>query len=251
MLDSAGIIFAADISKKEFLLNTIRAVSPFVEAIKIGNLVLLEYGLEIIKIIKDNTNKPLLVDIKFMDIQYIAEQIVTKIISEGGDGIMISGVVGGDVISSCRKIMSNEMLFIFTQFTHMTGLISDEIADECIDLSIALKCDGVQIPATIPHRILNVREKVGDKLTIISCGIGAQGANIGSAIASGANYEIIGRSIYQPIAPNHSPAEAAESIRRDIEKILLLKDRKLSLNKKNINWLPLNKADLILRPKTS
>ena len=224
MLNSAGIIFAADIDKKENLLGTIRSVSPYIEAIKIGNIVLLEHGLEIIKIIKDNTDKPLLIDIKFMDIQYIAERIVTKILSHGGDGIMVSGVVGGDVISACKKIMSKKMLFVFTQFTHMSGLISDEMADEYIDLAITLECNGVQVPATFPKRISNVRKSVGKELIIISCGIGAQGAKIGSAIAAGANYEIIGRSIYNPIAPSQSPAEAAESAKNKIRKVLLSRE---------------------------
>lgn len=219
MFNSYGTIFAADIDDKNTLLSTINSVSPYVEGIKIGNLVLLEYGLEIIKDIKKVTDRPLLIDIKFMDIQYIGERIAAKILSCGGDGIMIAGAVGADVIHTINRVIYPKEVFIFTQFTHMSGLITDEMADEYIDLALALKVAGIQIPATFSARISDVRERVGNKLSIISCGIGAQGAPIGSAIASGANYEIIGRYIYNPKSEAQSPAQAAKYAKEKILRI--------------------------------
>lgn len=223
MLKSPGIIFAADIDDKNELLSTIHSVSPYVEWIKIGNLVLLDYGMEIIKEVKEVTNRPLLIDIKFMDIQYIGEKIASKIVSYGGDGIMIAGAVGADVINSISNVIGNKKVFIFTQFTHMSGLITDKMADEYIDLALALKVGGVQIPATFSARISEVRNRVGNKLFIISCGIGAQGTPIGSAIASGANYEIIGRYIYNPKIESQSPAQAAKYAKNQISQLTQLK----------------------------
>lgn len=223
MLKSQGIMFAADIDDKNELLSTIHSVSPYVEWIKIGNLVLLNYGMEIIKKVKEVTNKPLLIDIKFMDIQYIGEKIATKIVSYGGDGIMIAGAVGADVINSISNVIGNQKIFIFTQFTHMSGLITDKMADEYIDLALALKVGGVQIPATFSARISEVRNRVGNKLSIISCGIGAQGAPIGSAIASGANYEIIGRYIYNPNIISQSPVHAAKYVKKQISQLTQFK----------------------------
>lgn len=50
---------------------------------------------------------------------------------------------------------------------------------------------------------------MGNSLVIISCGIGKQGPIVGSAIAAGADYEIIGRSIYNPEKLGKTPREAA------------------------------------------
>ncbi len=99
-------------------------------------------------------------------------------------------------------------------------------ANKYIDLALAL-CDGVQVPATKPGRIQEVRNKVGDKLLIISCGIGTQkfynsenqGPEIGSAIKEGANYEIIGRSIYanKDLSPRDAAIKACQTILNIIE----------------------------------
>lgn len=212
-MNPTGIVFAADIPKKAHLLKTIEEVSPHVEAIKIGNVVLWEHGLPIIETVKQHTEKPVIVDLKFMDIPHMAKLAANRILSYGGDGIMVSGPVGGEAVSACKSILSDKMVFVFTQFTHMSGLITDDMADEYVDLALSLKCTGVQVPGTIPGRVKEIRNRVGDQLVIISCGVGAQGPKIGSAVADGANYEIVGRWIYEPSAPFGKPAEAAEHAR--------------------------------------
>ncbi|MCK9375095.1 MAG: orotidine-5'-phosphate decarboxylase [Syntrophobacterales bacterium] len=210
MNNRKGIIFAADIREKEKLVETIKLVSPYVEAIKIGNIAFYSYGFAIIELLKKYTEKPIIADIKLMDIPYVAEIICQNALNCGADGIMVCGPVGGDTIYVCREIFYEKIVIVFTEFSHPSGLISDEMADEYIEIADILKCDGIQIPATRPDRILEVRKRIGDKLMIFSCGVGEQGPVIGSAIQAGADYEIIGRAIYSPRECDISPGEAAK-----------------------------------------
>jgi len=50
-------------------------------------------------------------------------------------------------------------------------------------------------PATRPERIKLIRSIIGERI-IISPGIGAQGGSAGAAMQAGADYLIVGRSIY-------------------------------------------------------
>ena len=50
--------------------------------------------------------------------------------------------------------------------------------------------------------------KIAIDLSIISPGVGAQGGSVGGTIRAGADYVIVGRSIYQP----DDPAAGAKQI---------------------------------------
>lgn len=228
MTNSKGIIFAADIIEKSKLFATIKEVSQYIEAIKIGDLVLYEHGWKIVNEIKRITNLPLIADLKLMDIPEIAERVTKSAVEAGADGIIVCGIAGGDTIDACIRSMGNKMVFVFTEFTHCGGLITKEMANEYIDIAVTLGCVGIQVPGTKEERIKEVREKVGNDLIIICCGIGSQypcngrseRINFGSAIAAGADYEIIGRSIYSPLFTNTTPSSAAKQIKEKILEVL-------------------------------
>lgn len=72
---------------------------------------------------------------------------------------------------------------------------------------------GLVAPATRPERVTAIRKIIGDKLTIISPGVGAQGGKASDVIAAGADWVIVGRAIYKA----ESPREAARKIAAEIE----------------------------------
>jgi len=220
MIENKGIIFAADIEEKGILLRTIDEVLPYVEGIKVGNIVLYSFGWAIIKDIKAICDKPILVDLKLMDIPYIAKKISTQAYKSGADGIIVCGPIGKDSIMACKDVLDSNPIFVFTQFTHSTGLINDDMAQEYVKIAMELGCNGVQIPANRPDRIVSTRSLIGDNALILSCGVGAQGTPIGDAIKYGADYEIIGRAIYKPFPPHKSPLEAAISAKQKISNVL-------------------------------
>jgi orotidine-5'-phosphate decarboxylase len=70
---------------------------------------------------------------------------------------------------------------------------------------------GVVAPATRPERIRLIRSIIGDKL-IISPGVGAQGGSAGEALQAGADYLIVGRSVYESEDPLASTKELLDQI---------------------------------------
>ena len=68
--------------------------------------------------------------------------------------------------------------------------------------------DGVVVGATVPQKIAEVKQILGEKVAIYSPGVGAQGGAAETAIKAGANYLIVGREITN----SNDPAQAARML---------------------------------------
>jgi orotidine-5'-phosphate decarboxylase len=66
----------------------------------------------------------------------------------------------------------------------------------------------VVAPATRPERVAEIRKIIGNDLSIISPGVGAQGGSASDVIKAGADWVIVGRAIYQA----EDPAMAAKKL---------------------------------------
>ena len=88
-------------------------------------------------------------------------------------------------------------------------------AEDMARMAADCRVNGVVAPATRPGRVKVIRDVVGD-LVIISPGVGAQGGSAGDSIRAGADYVIVGRSIYQ----SDDPAAGAKQIADEILSVL-------------------------------
>lgn len=70
------------------------------------------------------------------------------------------------------------------------------------------RADGVIVGATYPEIMRRVRRIVGNRIPVLAPGIGAQDGSIREAMDSGADYLIVGRSIFE----SKQPATAAKRI---------------------------------------
>ena len=68
--------------------------------------------------------------------------------------------------------------------------------------------DGVVVGATVPQKISEVKQILGEKVDIYSPGVGAQGGAAETAVKAGANYLIVGREIVN----SDDPAAAARML---------------------------------------
>ncbi|MCK4938638.1 MAG: orotidine-5'-phosphate decarboxylase, partial [Methanosarcinales archaeon] len=103
-------------------------------------------------------------------------------------------------------------LFVVTEMSHPGA--ADFMVTPAEDMAqMAADCGatGVVAPATRPERVKQIRNIVGD-LTIISPGVGAQGGSAGDTIRAGADYVIVGRSIYQSDDPESAAKQIADEI---------------------------------------
>ncbi|MFW9831466.1 MAG: orotate phosphoribosyltransferase, partial [Candidatus Thorarchaeota archaeon] len=77
-------------------------------------------------------------------------------------------------------------------------------------LAVKLKVTGVIAPGTRPQHVSEIRTLVGNDTLILAPGVGAQGGKPGSAISAGADYEIVGRTIYSAKNPIEIAKELAK-----------------------------------------
>lgn len=75
-----------------------------------------------------------------------------------------------------------------------------------------LGVEGIVVGATRPEMIREARRRL-PKVKIFSPGVGAQGAEPGSAIAAGADFEIVGRSIVKSERPSVEAMKVVEAQR--------------------------------------
>jgi orotidine-5'-phosphate decarboxylase len=74
--------------------------------------------------------------------------------------------------------------------------------------------DGVVVGATVPDKIVEVKQILGEKVAIYSPGIGAQGGVAETAVKAGANYLIVGREITNSDDPAQAARTLCDSINR-------------------------------------
>jgi orotidine-5'-phosphate decarboxylase len=80
---------------------------------------------------------------------------------------------------------------------------------------VAYEADGAVVGATVPEKIKEIHQVLGEKVPIYSPGFGAQGGSAETAIKAGTSYLIVGREIVSA----ENPADAARRL-RDLTKIV-------------------------------
>jgi orotidine-5'-phosphate decarboxylase len=83
------------------------------------------------------------------------------------------------------------------------SVIMDKVIEQVVNESMLAEPAGFVVPATRPIVIEKVKKMLpaNGRFILLSPGVGAQGAPYGSAIAKGAHFEVIGRSIYESADP--------------------------------------------------
>lgn len=196
------------------VLDILTSLNGIIAGVKIGLPTILTLGEDkIYKLINEHDwNFFFIADLKIADVSHINIAIVDHISSLGFDALISHAFIGyEDGVESTVYRARKYGLGILTVLS-MTHKGADEIINKHFlnNLNISLKADvdGYIIPANKPNLIRYARKTSKNKI-IASPGIGVQGSRFGSAINAGADFEIIGRSIYQ----TDSPREAAEKIR--------------------------------------
>lgn len=205
-------------SKDVFLKRILKHVSLIqdsVAALKIGYPLVLSIGIEIASEIKRKASDvPLIADFKIADIGNTNKLITQVTYNAGFDAVIAHAFVGFDSLKAVVDVASAEgdkAVFVLVNMSHPGSL--QFITPKWIDLTnITLKVDatGVIAPGTRPKEIAEIRKMLGNERLILSPGIGAQGGGPGQAILNGADYEIIGRAIYNAEDPKSAARKLAQ-----------------------------------------
>ncbi|UCE36892.1 MAG: orotidine-5'-phosphate decarboxylase [Thermoplasmata archaeon] len=213
MKKNSRVILALDVQEEEKALSVSESTGDTVDAIKIGYPLVLACGLEIVS--KISKLSEVICDFKVADIPNVNKLIVENAIRKGASGVICHGFVGRDSIEACVKAAGGKDVFVVVEMSHPGGVeFYQPTTEKFAKLAVEAGASGVIAPATRPERITYIRGLVGD-LKILTPGVGAQGGNAQQAISAGADYVIVGRSIYQA----DDPRIVAEDIANEIKTI--------------------------------
>ncbi len=190
-----GVIWAADVCNAAELHRIMREISEELVAVKVGHPLLWTCGLGVISEIRGQYNLPVIADAKLCDVPDLIEMEVSILYKAGADGVLVVGLAGRESVRRAVRLDPRRMVYVFTEFTHSDGLVDEDLSANYAEMARTAGAYGIQAPGTKPKRVAELRSVVGPELKIISCGIGTQGGEPGSAVQMGANYEIVGRRI--------------------------------------------------------
>lgn len=212
MKRNTRLVLALDVTSRERALSLVGSLKDYFDAIKVGYPLILSAGLEIVREISAFT--PVIADLKIADIPNTNRLICEAALGAGAKGIISHAFTGRDSLQACadsaKKYSAD--LFVVTEMSHPGAeLFMAPLAHDLAELAVDVNASGVVAPATRPERIRMIRSVIGDKM-IISPGVGAQGGSARDALAAGADYLIVGRSVIDAKDPVASAKQVLSEI---------------------------------------
>ena len=201
MKKNTRLILALDVTAREQALSLAEKLCGYFDAIKIGYPLILSAGLGIVTEIA--TTLPVIADLKVADIPNTNRLICQAVLGAGACGIIAQAFPGKDSLQACADSATahGADLYVVTEMSHPGAeLFMAPLAEKMGRLAVEVGAAGVVAPATRPDKIKRIRSIIGEKI-IISPGVGAQGGCAGAALLAGADYLIVGRSIYEAEDP--------------------------------------------------
>jgi len=214
MRRETGLIIALDETDADKAMKVAESVSDMVDAIKINWPLILSAGPEIITRLSRLSD--VICDLKVADIPNTVRLIVEGAVSRKASGVIVQAFTGEDSLREAVAAAGKAEIYAVTEMSHPGGAMFTALhAEEMAEMGVRCGVAGFIAPATRPERVKAIRSIIGD-LKILSPGVGAQGGSASSAITAGADYVIVGRSIYGA----EDPVAAASSVVREIRPFL-------------------------------
>jgi orotidine-5'-phosphate decarboxylase len=212
------MILALDVTDKKEALRIAKDIREYVDAIKVGYPLILATGLDIIRELTEFT--PVIADFKVADIPNTNRLICEQVFEAGAEAVIVQGFTGRDSLDACLEVASKygKDVFVVSEMSHPGGAeFLQPVAETIAKMASEAGAFGLVAPATRPERVKKIREIIGDELAIISPGVGAQGGKASDVIAAGADWVIVGRSIYNAESPKEAAHKIAEEIEAELE----------------------------------
>jgi orotidine-5'-phosphate decarboxylase len=206
------LILALDVVSRERALVLADQLMDYFDAIKIGYPLILRAGLEVVA--KISSFSPVIADLKVADIPNTNRLICEAVLEAGASGIIAQAFPGKDSLIACADCAASygADLYAVTEMSHPGAeQFMAPQAESMARMAVEAGASGVVAPATRPERIKLIRSIIGNKI-IISPGVGAQGGSAQLALQAGADYLIVGRSVYEA----ENPASCAKKLIREI-----------------------------------
>ncbi|NJD98243.1 orotidine-5'-phosphate decarboxylase [Thermococcus sp. LS1] len=204
------LILALDVYGRDRALEIAECTADYLWAIKVNWPLIIGSGLSIITELKQVTGLPVIADLKLADIPNTNRLIASRVFEAGADYIIAHGFVGKD---SVKALMELGKTIIVVEMSHPGAKeFIQPVADKLIEMANELEPFGVIAPATRPERVAYIRERLKKEVKILTPGVGAQGGKAWEVLKAGADYIIVGRSIYASENPRESARKLYDEI---------------------------------------
>jgi len=212
MRKDTRLILALDETDRKKALDIVDKVSNYIDAVKINWPLVLSAGPEMITELSKRTD--IVCDFKVADIPNTVHLIVENAISRGASAVIVHAFTGEDSLTEAVNTAGKDAeIYVVTEMSHPGGKMFTALhAEEMARMGVKCGVAGFIAPATRPERVKAIREIIGNR-KIMSPGIGAQGGSASAAISAGADYVIVGRSIYKSEDPEATAKNICEEIR--------------------------------------
>ena len=216
MKKDTRLILAMDVTDRDAALDITEKTAPYLDAVKVGYPLVLAAGVDIIG--EMARFAPVIADFKVADIPNTDRLILQQAYRAGAAAVIVHAFTGRDSLEACvaEAAKWNRDVFVVTEMSHPGA--ADFLVAPAVDMArMAADCGvtGVVAPATRPGRVKVIRDIVGG--LIISFVLNRLGVKSKArTIRAGADYVIVGRSIYQ----SPDPAAGAKQIADEILSVL-------------------------------
>lgn len=225
------LILALDVPSAEAGIRLVEKIGESVSFVKVGLELFTAAGPEFVHRLRQQ-GKRVFLDLKFLDIEETVRRATAQVAMMGVDFLTVhanrkalTAAVRGrsQVPNSALKILAVTVLTNYdSQDLREMGIqhsVSDLVTARA-SLAAETGCEGVVASGEEPQAI---RQRVGDKLVIVTPGIRPAGVETGDharattpaqAIAAGSDYLVVGR----PIRDASDPRAAAEAILAEMQR---------------------------------
>ncbi|QKQ99557.1 orotidine 5'-phosphate decarboxylase [Metallosphaera tengchongensis] len=189
-------------------------------AVKVGWPLILSIGVDGVNKLLTGLGLKKIFDLKLADIDNTMNLIVEKL-KPMADAFIAHSFIGVRGSLGSLNLQGRE-LYLVLSMSHPGW--NESFYPYLREVAMEVNPEGLVAPATRPSVIRKVREDFPTKV-VISPGVGAQGAEPGDAICSGADYEIMGRAIYLSERPVEKLREITKKMEDRLYECKRAKDR--------------------------
>jgi orotidine-5'-phosphate decarboxylase len=200
------------------IYSLLSELQEFVAGVKLGLPAIFALGPDDIEAVIDSFKQDyfFICDSKMADIGYVNKLVAEQVFGLGFDALIIHAFIGLkngiDKVVKLAEEMDKGILVVCAMTHSGASEYLNVHFDEFLALAASAGVDGFILPATLPELIARTKEAY-PRAIVFSPGVGTQGAPFGSAVAAGADFEIVGRAIVEA----SSPAQKAREIKEVIE----------------------------------